>query len=659
MNISDICMYNDFFMGRSKSRFVPLGWDWFVMRIENIFMVKEKTANLLQKAEKVLALEEEIALLPHDELYTKLEEHRILFRLSKESEEEKLYAMALVREVAHRVRQEKPYLCQVAGALGILENTITEMATGEGKTLTAALATVLAAWRGKGCHVITSNDYLATRDAQTMSEFYAACSLSCAAISQESSPPERKSAYAADITYLTSKDVVADFLRDNMVLGSIQSHEDMLIHCLANKPEPQILQRGLFYAIVDEADSVLCDGGSTPLIISVPKQNAPTVEQYQEASKVAQTMRAGKDFLINTRFREVSLTDMGKMKVLESIKAPHQWAKKLRAIELTLQAIEAREFFHIAVHYVVHENKVIIVDESTGRIMPDHEWRDGLHQAVSAKEGVEVIPPRSTTAQSTFQDFFLRYKNLGGMTGTAWEARKEFLQFYGLPVVKIPTNRPCLRFSSYKAFHLSHEEKVKDILSNIVSEHAKGRAVLVGTKSIEASEEISAGLKERGVVHEVLNALLFEREADIIALAGRKNAVTVATNMAGRGTDIKLNNEVRDQGGLHVIVTELYHSSRVDRQLLGRCARQGDPGTTAEIISISDDIFKNMPSYLKAFIKTLIACSATNGALNTFSWKIATAFQKKEDSKAFKMRKQMVKTNRKFAQLLSYSGKQN
>ncbi len=659
MSLSDIFTYNDFFLGRNKSRFVPLGWDWFVMRIEEMLTPRIKTNDLVKEAEKVLLLDDEISALSDEELYTQLENHRTLFRLSRESADDKVRAMALVREVAFRIRREKPYMCQVAGALGILENTITEMATGEGKTLTAALAVVLAAWRGKGCHVVTSNDYLAARDAEIMSEFYNACFLSCASITQESTPQERKKAYASDITYLTSKDVVADFLRDKMVLGEIRSHEDMLVHCLSKKAAPEILQRGLFYAIVDEADSVLCDGGSTPLIISVPKDNSPTVEQYQEASKLADSMKVGTDFRINHRFREVNLTDLGKKKVLESIKAPNKWAKKLRAIELTLQALEAREFFFVSVHYVVHEGKVIIVDESTGRIMPDHEWRDGIHQAVSAKEKVEVVPPRATTAQSTFQDFFLRYKNLGGMTGTAWEARKEFLQFYRLPVVPIPTNRPCIRYSSYKAFHSTHEEKVNDIIANIVQEHKKGRAVLVGTKSIEASEEVSSALEKLGIVHEVLNALLFEREADIIALAGRKNAVTVATNMAGRGTDIKLNDEVRAQGGLHVVVTELYHSSRVDRQLLGRCGRQGDPGTTAEIISISDDIFRNMSTYTLKFVKFLLKVPVLNKAAKSLAWKIALKFQKKEDGKAFKMRKNMVKGNRRFAELLSYSGRQN
>ncbi len=284
MILADIIAYNDFFLGRNKSRVVPLGWDWFVLRIEQMFAPKVKTSKLLEKAEKVLSYDAEITALSDDELNAKLEEHRVLFRLSRENEEQAIMAMALVREVASRIRNEKPYLCQVAGAFGILENTITEMATGEGKTLTAGLAAVLAAWRGKGCHVITSNDYLASRDAEIMDEFYKACFVTCASITQESTPPERKKAYSSDITYLTSKDLVADFLRDRMMLGEIRSHEDILIHSLKNKNAPQILQRGLFYAIVDEADSVLCDGGSTPLIISVPRDNAPTVEQYKIAS---------------------------------------------------------------------------------------------------------------------------------------------------------------------------------------------------------------------------------------------------------------------------------------------------------------------------------------------------------------------------------------
>ncbi|MCL1939748.1 MAG: prepilin peptidase [Desulfovibrionaceae bacterium] len=659
MSLADGFTYDQVFAGRDKPRRVPLGWDWAVARCELLFAAKPKASRLLEQARNVLGMEAECAALAEEELYGQLDEARIIFRLGRETETDLVRAMALVRETAFRVRCERPYLPQVAGALGILQNCIVEMATGEGKTLTAALAAVIAGWRGKGCHVVTSNDYLAARDGEIMAAFYRACFLSSASVTQDNTPEERKAAYACDITYLTSKEVTADFLRDQMALGKVNTHARILTRTLTGQDVPRLVQRGLASAIVDEADSVLCDGGSTPLIISVPKDNAPSVEQYLTASQIADSMQAGRDFRVNHKYREARLTDMGRKKVMDSQKNPRTaWARRTRALELVLQAVEAREFFQPSVHYVVREGKVVIVDEATGRIMPDHEWRDGIHQAVSAKEGVEVVPPRATSAQSTFQDFFLRYRILGGMTGTAWEARREFLQFYRLAVVRIPTHRPCIRYRCYHAFHVTHEEKIRDIVNEAAREHAKGRPVLVGTKSIEASEHVSAALTKAGIVHEVLNAVQHEREAEIITLAGRKNAVTVATNMAGRGTDIKLEDSVREHGGLHVILTELHSSVRVDRQLHGRAGRQGDPGTVAEIIAMEDDLFATIPAWVRRLLKELLRTTVAGVRARKIAWKIAALCQWFGDRRAFRMRKQMIQSNRHFADMISYSGKQ-
>ena len=662
MNLADGFTYDQVFAGRDKPRRVPLGWDWAVARLELLFSPKPKAARLLEQAHGVLGMEEAMAELSDTDIAQRREEMRAIFRLGRETETDLLHAMALVRETAYRVRRERPYLPQVAGALGILQNCIVEMATGEGKTLTAACAAIIAGWRGKGCHVVTSNDYLAARDEETMAEFFRACSLSSASVTQDNSPAERKAAYACDITYLTSKEVTADFLRDQMALGKVNTHARILARSLSGKEVPSLVQRGLSCAIVDEADSVLCDGGSTPLIISVPKENAPSVDQYLTASALADKMKIGRDYRVNRKYREASLTDVGRKMVAESVKSPNAWAKRNRAMELVHQAVEAREFFQAAVHYVVRDGKVVIVDEATGRIMPDHEWRDGTHQAVSAKEGVEVVPPRATSAQSTFQDFFLRYKILGGMTGTAWEARKEFLQFYRMSVVRIPTHRPCVRYKAYKAFHAANAEKIRDIVENVLQEQKKGRAVLVGTKSIDASEQVSKALSKAGVFHEVLNAVQHEREAEIVALAGRRKAVTVATNMAGRGTDIKLEATVRESGGLHVILTELHSSVRVDRQLHGRSGRQGDPGTVAEIICMEDDIFRTIPVWVRNLLGFLLrpsrAGKCARQIANRVAWKIAALLQWLGDRRAFTMRKQMVQSNRHFADMISYSGKQ-
>ncbi len=659
MKNADFLSLQALFDGRRAPRRVPLGWDWFVLRCELLFEKKLQTSLLLQQAHEVLRLEKTLSALSLTELQEKLDEKRILFRLNKESLKDYPESLAVLGEIAHRIRKERPYKTQIAGALGILHGCIVEMATGEGKTLTASLAAIIAAWRGKGCHVVTSNDYLAARDAEILQDFYKACLVTCASITQESKTEERQRAYAADITYLTSKEAAADFLRDQMNLGESSSYARVLAQNLVGVTAPTLVQRGLHCAIVDEADSVLCDGGNTPLIISTPRENAPRVEQYVSASHIANAMKSGKDFRINRLYREVKLTDLGKKTVLQSILPPNTWAQRSRAIELVTQALEAREFFKKEVHYIVHEEKVVIVDESTGRIMPDHEWRDGLHQAVAAKEGVEVIPPRSTSAQTTFQDFFLRYHSLSGMTGTAWEARKEFLHFYRKHVVRIPTYRPTMRTRTYRAFHRTEQEKFRDIVACVQECHKAGRPVLVGTKSIKASESISAALSMQNINHEVLNALQHDKEADIIARAGAPSSITVATNMAGRGTDIKLSPAVRDKGGLHVILTEMHSSARIDRQLYGRCARQGDPGTYADIISMEDDLFFTLPPWLTALLRGLLRIHIFKKCTHALLWRIARLCQYRGDARARRMRKAMIKNNHQFEDMISYSGKRH
>ncbi len=658
MNNQEVLTLQALFDGRKNPRRVPLGWDWFVARCELFFEKKIKTKHLLIQAQEVIALEEEFSSLSLDALRTQIRSMRDLFRLGKEDDMDLIKSMAVIREMAYRVRKEKPYVTQIAGALGILQNCIVEMATGEGKTLTAALAAVIAGWRGKGCHVVTSNDYLAARDAEIMQSFFNACLLTSASVTQGCELVHRKMAYACDITYLTSKEAAADFLRDQINLGQHKSYERVLARALVGAGLPSFVQRGLCYAIVDEADSVLCDGGSTPLIISVPRENAPKPEQYILASQIADGLETGKDFKVNQLYREIQLSDLGKKNVLATTLPPNNWAKNARAIELVTQALEARVFFKQDVHYVLHEDKVVIVDEGTGRIMPDHEWRDGMHQAVSAKEGLEVVPPRTTSNQTTFQDFFLRYKVLGGMTGTAWEARKEFLQFYRMNVVRIPTHKPCLRIRNYRAFHKTEQDKINDIVHCVQLEQNKGRAVLVGTKSIKASEDISAALTKHNIKHEVLNALQHEKEAGIISEAGYPHAVTVATNMAGRGTDIKLMPGVDEKGGLHVILSEMHSSARIDRQLYGRSARQGDPGSYADIICIEDDLFLTLPTWSIKLLQKLLQITKCKKITDSVLWAIARLCQYLGDLKALKMRKDMIKANHYFADMISYSGNQ-
>lgn len=634
-----------------RPRHVPLGWDWLVARTALCFKPRPHSSSLLRDARRVLATEDEFMSLDDASLRLRLAEFKVLFRLNRDTPHERILALGAVREAAFRARGERAYLTQIAGALGLLSGCIVEMATGEGKTLTASLAATLEGWRGKGCHVVTSNDYLAARDAELMAPLYDFCGVRVGVVSQDCPREERMAGYACDVTYLTSKEATADYLRDRMAMGGCSTLVGALAATLAGTPVPELLQRGLASAIVDEADSVLCDGGSTPLIISGEPGEART-DIYLAASELADAMELGRDYRLNLAFREVQLTDQGRATVFAAVAdADSVFRSRNRACEVVLQALEARHFFHASVQYVVHDGKVVIVDEATGRPMPDHEWRDGIHQAVSAKEGLAVQAPRVTCAQATFQEFFLRYTRLSGMTGTAWEARAEFLQFYGLFVARIPTNKPCLRRESRRQVWALGEEKVRDVVAETLRMREDGHPVLIGTRSIEGSESIARALSGVALSHEVLNAVLHQREADIVAMAGRGGAVTVATNMAGRGTDIKLDVDAAEHG-LHVILTERHASIRVDRQLRGRCARQGDPGTTADIISLEDSLFELVPR--KALVALGMILASSFG--QWLAWRLAAWCQWSGDRKAFRQRKQLLKSCKEFDLLISYAG---
>lgn len=639
--------------GKKESRTIPLGIDWWLARVGLMRASRPSSNSLLAMADKVLAQEEDWAALSEHAMKARLAHLRMVFRMKKDNEEHMIDALAAVREAAWRVRRQRPYRTQVAGAIGLLSGCIIEMSTGEGKTLTAVLAAVLQGWRGLGCHVLTSNDYLATRDAEEMAAVYGYCGVKVGSIAQADPRDKRLEAYACDVTYVTSKDVTADFLRDQIALGRQGDYVHCLVDCLDGKAMPDILQRSLACAIVDEADSVLCDGGSTPLIISAATSRTAE-ECFLKASNIADSLKIGHNFLINRMYREIQLTAAGRT-VANRVADQNTdiFSGRNRAHELILQALEARYFFHPAVHYVIDEQKVVIIDESTGRPMPDHEWRDGMHQAVAAKEGVPIQSPKSTLAQTTFQEFFLKYPKLSGMTGTAWEARGEFLQFFTLFVVPIPTWRPSLRKEIYRAMYVTRDEKIQAIVDEVTEKIAVNRPVLVGTRSIEDSEIVSKALDEAGIEHRTLNAIQLAQEADIIAEAGKKGKVTVATNMAGRGTDIHLGKGVAELGGLHVILTELHASSRVDRQLLGRCARQGDPGTTATIISMQDVLFRLLPQYGRYFFILLYKLSMTR---NIF-WFVSRILQRIGDRKALKSRRRMVQSSRNMEDLTSYTGK--
>jgi preprotein translocase subunit SecA len=503
-------------------------------------------------------------------------------------------ALAIIVEVADRTLGLRPFPVQVMGAMALHKGTLAEMATGEGKSLTACLPAALAAWTGRPCHFVTVNDYLANRDAVEMRPFYAFCGVSVGCVQGGMAPEERRQNYEKGVVYTTLKELVADFLRDRLIIGGLQNASRRLLREMLQPghrgPEGVVL-RGLDTAIVDEADSVLIDEAVTPLIISRAQENKPLVEACQTAYDIASMLRLDEDYKKNIKFREVHLTKDGLMKVEEQARMlPGIWRGTARRIELVQQALTAREFYQRDKQYVIQDEKVAIVDEFTGRLMPNRTWRHGLHQAVEAKEGLEVNDPSETLARLSFQRFFRFFRKLSGMTGTAKEAVAELWYIYKLPVLAIPTNRPCIRKMHPDRVFATQDEKWEAVVQEIERWHNTGRPVLVGTRSVKASEKLAELLGARDCPFNLLNAVRHKEEAQIVAAAGEQNRITIATNMAGRGTDIKLGRGVTDIGGLHVIATERHESGRIDRQLFGRCARQGDPGSAQAFMSLEDEL---------------------------------------------------------------------
>ncbi|MEZ6190353.1 MAG: hypothetical protein R3C45_03585 [Phycisphaerales bacterium] len=550
----------------------------------------------LRRAEHILSMEPTFTQMPDAALHEAILELRGVFRLGREKKEDIDRALAMVREVSRREMGMNPYREQVAAALTMIDGCLAELATGEGKTLVATMPAVIAGWRGRGCHVMTVNDYLAKRDATHLRKLYAACGLSVAWVDGQMPPPERRLAYHADITYGTNKEVAADYLRDKLQMGRQRGLTDALVAKInlgGMGGVDRLVMRGLETAIIDEADSLLIDEAVTPLIISTEAPNDEQTQAFEQAAQLAQRLEQGEHYKINLRYRDADLTRAGTDEITKLCGGlPGIWQSPRMRDELIVQAITAKELFLKGQQYVIKEGKVVIVDESTGRLMPDRSWRHGLHQAVEAKERLEVTPPKDTMARVSFQRFFRMYRRLCGMTGTAWEARYEFWQVYKLPTVRIPTHKPCIRIQHKDRVYGSSEARWKAVVEEIKRVHKKGRPVLVGTRSVDASEKLSSMLNAVALEHEVLNAVRHEEEAQIVEQAGQPGRITVATNMAGRGTDIKLGKGIAEAGGLHVISTERNESGRIDRQLYGRAGRQGDPGSAIAFISLEDELIR-------------------------------------------------------------------
>ena len=504
-------------------------------------------------------------------------------------------AYGLVSAAAECAIGLRYYPVQLMGGIALFEGHVAEMRTGEGKTLTAVLPVFLRGLTGKGCHIVTANDYLAARDADEMRPIYDLLGLSVGCIQSEMEDDCRRDAYACDVTYGTAKEMGFDFLRDRLRLGTERTNDSRRRLFDNNQPDTEApVQRGCHFALVDEADSLLIDEARTPLIIGVSLPNdAATVSLLRWSRIAAEHLVADEHFVYDLERRDASLTEQGCRCVVLMNKPPLLDAVDTERIYKQVErALTARYGFIRERDYVVVDNKVMIVDESTGRMMPGRKWQDGLHQAVEAKELAPITAMTGQAATITVQRFFRQYVYLAGMTGTAVPAAREFKRAYDLNVTPIPTHRPEQRTTHPPRVFVDLDAKQRAIVAEIRRLHETGRPILIGTPSVDASERLSARLTQHGISHEVLNATHHAAEADIVGDAGQPDRVTIATNMAGRGTDIKLHDRVREIGGLHIIATEMHSSSRIDRQLIGRCARQGDPGSNQFFLSLEDELLR-------------------------------------------------------------------
>lgn len=615
-------------------------------------------ANLQPIVNQINALEEGMKALSDADLKKQTENFRTRLKEGEKLDALLPEAFATVREAARRTLGTRHYDVQLMGGVILHRHMITEMKTGEGKTQVAALAAYLNALPGNGVHVVTVNDYLARRDAEWMGKIYAALGMTCLPITNDLSPTARKESYAADITYATNNELGFDYLRDNMALHA-----------------SQMVQRSLNFAIVDEVDSILIDEARTPLVISGPTEDK--TELYTRMNKIIPSFKKGQHYEIDEKMRSVTLTDAGMDEAEKLLKANGLLKKEDALYEMhniTLvhhvnQALRAHTLFQKDVDYLVHDNQVVIVDEFTGRMMPGRRFSEGLHQALEAKEGAEIKNENQTLASITFQNYFRMYNKLAGMTGTAETEKEEFQTIYGLDVAVVPTHVDVSRVDETDIIYRTPAEKMRAIIADVKDCHHRGQPVLVGTTSIEKSEELDKALKKEKIPHTVLNARHHEKEAEIIAQAGRLGAVTIATNMAGRGTDIKLGGNleimlegVEDKkeiaqitqqfedekeaviaaGGLRVVGTERHESRRIDNQLRGRSGRQGDVGSSVFYISLKDDLMRIFAGGLEGIMQRLDIPENESIQSRVVSRAIETA-QRKIEGRNFDVRKNLLK----------------
>ena len=569
-------------------------------------------------------------------------------------------AFALVREAAGRHLGMAHFDVQLIGGRALLSGMVAEMETGEGKTLVATLAACTLALAGVPVHIITVNDYLADRDARWMGPVYQALGLTVGTIVHGKDPAARRDAYRCDVTYCTNKEVAFDYLRDRLVLNDRPTRLRLSVERLYGDASRlnRLVMRGLHFAIVDEADSVLVDEARTPLIISSQAEGLYGEAVYRMAMRLAQAMAPGKDFTLSETERSVTLAHRGRARVLDS-----DWTEASANInekqkeQLVRQGLIALHLFRRDQQYLVKDGKVQIVDEYTGRLMADRSWEMGLHQLIEVKEGCEVTLPKQTLARISYQRFFRRYLGLAGMTGTAREVGGELWAVYRLPVVAIQTNRPVRRTFRPDRIFATQDEKWRAVVDAIAAQHGKGRPVLVGTRSVEASEHLSRLLDAKRLPHRVLNARQDKEEAEIIAGAGKAGRITVATNMAGRGTDIRLGDGIAERGGLFVLATERHEAGRIDRQLFGRCGRQGDPGTCLAMVALDDEL---VTAHAPRWMRFLAILAARSRIAFLARWAGAPVFrggQRSAQRLHSRMRRNLLKMDDRVGESLAFSGR--
>ncbi|MGI9273602.1 MAG: DEAD/DEAH box helicase [Endozoicomonas sp.] len=595
----------------------------------------------------------ELAGLDERSFQTTVTEHRAALLREGCTTPLLIISFALIREAAGRTLGMYHFDSQLLGGLTLFHGNIAEMQTGEGKTLTATLPAAAAAMAGIPVHVVTVNDYLARRDLEEMAPVYRALGLTYGCIQSGMSVAERRAIYGCDVVYCTNKELVFDYLKDQLILE--KTGQGFELHSARLKGEKdalgQLMLRGLHFAIVDEADSVMLDEARTPLIISadVPL-NKEQVALFREVLAWVQGWETGLHFQVVPADKRIELLATGEQELarLAEEKGGY-WSGTLRARELVRQALSALLLFEKDVHYLVRDGKVQIIDEHTGRVMADRQWEKGLHQLIELKEGCEVSAPRETLSRQTYQRFFNLYHHLGGMTGTAREVAGELWQVYQLPVVAIPTHRPNLRQHYGWQVLSNQKDKWKTVVDHILALKARHRAVLVGCGTVGASEALSQALQAKGLDHQLLNARQDEAEAEVVSQAGRKGQVTIATNMAGRGTDIKLCPEAKDSGGLHVILTECHDASRLDRQLEGRSARQGDPGSFQVVVAIDDEVIEHhrLPLWLCRWV-----CRA--GGHQAGKWLLKGA-QRRLEKRHAGLRKQLLRQEERLREQMIFT----